>query len=150
MAGSSSPGSASTSPQVPAADVRKAQKSVRNAYRFIAFIAFLNIGLGALAELGNVDILQSYFDWFAVGEGAVFLVLAYFIRGGSLVALGIAIGLYALDTVAFFVQGRFPIIRIAILLYLLKAFSSANLLRQQRRLLASPAQPGTTDQSRAA
>jgi hypothetical protein len=135
---------------VPPADILKAQKSVRNVYRFIAFVAFLNIGLGALAELGNVDILQSYFDWFAVGEGVLFLVLAYFIRGGSMIALGIAIGLYVLDTVAFFAQGRFPIIRIAILLYLLKALGSANLLRQHRKALAQQARAGTTEESRAA
>jgi hypothetical protein len=137
-------------PQAAPADILKAQKSVRNVYRFIAFLAFLNIGLGALAELGNVDILQSYFDWFAVGEGVLFLVLAYFIRGGSMIALGIAIGLYILDTVAFFAQGRFPIIRIAILLYLLKALGSANLLRQQRKALAQQARAATQEESRAA
>jgi hypothetical protein len=137
-------------PLAVSADILKAQKSVRNVYRFIAFLAFLNIGLGALAELGNVDILQSYFDWFAVGEGVLFLVLAYFIRGGSMIALGIAIGLYVLDTVAFFAQGRFPIIRIAILLYLLKALGSANLLRQRRKALAQQARPATQEESRAA
>jgi len=134
-------------PALPA-DIQKAQKRVRRVWQFITFIGALSVVAGTVAELGNVDLLQSYFDWYSVAEGAIFLVLAYFIRRGSLIALGITIGLYALDTVALFATGHFGIIRILILLFLLRSLGSANLLRQHRKALAQ--QPPTLEQPRAA
>jgi hypothetical protein len=138
---------AAVRPPLPA-EIQKAQKRVRHAWQFIAFIGALSIVAGTVAELGNIDLLQNYFDWYAVAEGAIFLVLAYFVRRGSLIALGIAIGLYALDTVALFATGHFGIIRILILLYLLRSFGSANLLRRHRKALAQ--QPAAQEQPRAA
>ena len=129
-------------------DIQKAQKRVRHAWQFIAFIGALSVVLGTVAELGNIDLLQNYVDWYAVVEGAIFLVLAYFVRRGSLIALGIAIGLYALDTVALFATGHFGIIRILILLFLLRSLGSANQLRQHRKALAQ--QPLPQEHSRAA
>jgi len=134
-------------PALPA-EVQKAQKRVRHAWQFIAFIGALSVVAGAVAELANIDLLQNYFDWYSVAEGAIFLVLAYFVRRGSLIALGIAIGLYALDTVTLFATGHFGIIRILILLFLLRSLGSANLLRQHRKALAQ--QPTAQDQPRAA
>lgn len=125
----------------------KAQKAIRSAWQFIAFIGALSLVAGAVAELGNIDFLLNYFDWYTAVEGLIFLVLAYFIRGGSLIALGIAIALYALDTVALFVTGHFAVIRILILIYLVRALGSANLLRRQRKLMAQQSAP---DQPRAA
>ena len=134
-------------PALPA-EVQKAQKRVKHAWQFIAFIGALSVVAGTIAELANVDLLQNYFDWYSVAEGAIFLVLAYFVRRGSLIALGIAIGLYALDTAALFATGHFGIIRILILLFLLRSLGSANLLRQHRKALAQ--QPTAQDQPRAA
>ena len=134
-------------PALPA-DIQKAQKRVRQAWQFIAFIGALSVVAGTVAELGNIDLLQNYFDWYSVAEGAIFLLLAYFVRRGSLIALGIAIGLYALDTVALFATGHFGIIRILILLFLLRSLGSANLLRQHRKALAQQASP--QEQPRAA
>ena len=130
------------------AEVQKAQKRVTHAWQFIAFIGALSVVAGTVAELANVDLLQNYFDWYSVAEGAIFLVLAYFVRRGSLIALGIAIGLYALDTAALFATGHFGIIRILILLFLLRSLGAANLLRQHRKALAQ--QPTAQDQPRAA
>jgi len=134
-------------PALPA-EIQKAQKRVRHAWQFIAFIGALSVVAGTVAELANIDLLQNYFDWYSVAEGATFLVLAYFVRRGSLIALGIAIGLYALDTAALFATGHFGIIRILILLFLLRSLGSANLLRQHRKALAQ--QPTAQDQPRAA
>jgi hypothetical protein len=128
-------------------ELQKAQKSIRSAWQFIAFIGALSVVVGAVAELGNINFLLTYFDWYTVGEGLIFLVLAYFIRGGSLIALGIAIALYALDTAALFITGHFAVIRIVILLYLVRALGSAKLLRRQRKLMAQQSAP---DQPRAA
>lgn len=136
-------------PALPA-DLKKAEKKVREAWQFIAGLGVLNIGVGILAEAASITPLLNYFDWFSVGVGVVFLVLAYFIRSGSMVAMGITIGLYALDTALLFWFGHFAIIRIVILVFLLQGLGSLNLLRQQRKAAAQQ-QAGTgPDQQRAA
>jgi hypothetical protein len=135
-------------PALPA-DLKKAEKKVREAWQFIAALGVLNIGVGILAEAANITPLLNYFDWFSVGVGVVFLVLAYFIRGGSMVALAITIGLYALDTALLFWDGHFAIVRIVILVFLVQGLGSLNLVRQQRK--AASQQPATgPDQRRAA
>jgi hypothetical protein len=137
-----------TRPTLPT-NLKKAQKKVREAWQFIAFIGVLNIGVGVLAEAAGITPLLNYFDWFSVGVGVVFLALAYFIRRGSMVAMGITIGLYALDTFLLFWTGHFAIIRIFILVFLLQGLGSLNLLRQQRKAAAQQ-QSFAADQTRAA
>jgi len=132
-------------PALPA-DLKKAQKKVREAWQFIAAIGLLNIGVGILAEAASITPLLNYFDWFSVGVGIVFLVLAYFIRGGSMIAMGITIALYALDTALLFWTGHFAIIRIVVLVFLVQGLGSLNLLRQQRKAAANQ----SSDQLRAA
>jgi hypothetical protein len=134
-------------PALPA-DLKKAEKKVREAWQFIAAIGLINIGVGILAETAGITVLLNYFDWFSVGVGVVFLVLAYFIRSGSMVAMGITIGLYALDTALLFWTGHFAIIRIVILVFLVQGLGSLNLLRQQRKAAAQ--QATGSDQMRAA
>jgi len=130
-------------------DVKKAEKKVREAWQFIAFIGVLNIGVGMLAEAADITPLLNYFDWFSVGVGVVFLALAYFIRRGSMVAMAITIGLYALDTFLLFWTGHFAVIRILILVFLVQGLGSLNLLRQQRQAAAQ--RPSSApDQTRAA
>ncbi len=131
------------------ADLKKAEKKVRDAWQFIAAIGVLNIGAGIIAESANITPLLNYFDWFSVGVGVVFLVLAYFIRGGSMIAMGITIGLYALDTALLFWESHFAIIRIVVLVFLVQGLGSLNLLRQQRKAAAQPPPTGP-DQRRAA
>ena len=130
-------------------DLKKAEKKVRDAWQFCAFIGAINIGMGCLAEVANVTVLLNYFDWFSVGVGVVFLALAYFIRRGSMIAMWITIGLYALDTFLLFWTGHFAIIRIVILVFLVQALGSLNLLRQQRKIAAQQP-PMAPDQTRAA
>jgi len=136
-------------PALPA-DLKKAEKKVREAWQFIAAIGALNIGAGVLAEAASITALLNYFDWFSVGVGVVFFVLAYFIRGGSMIAMGITIGLYALDTALLFWTGHFAIIRILILVFLVQGLGSLNLLRQQRKAAANRPSPTGPDQLRAA
>jgi hypothetical protein len=140
---------AGTGRPAPPADLKKAEKKVREAWQFIAAIGVLNIGVGILAEAASITVLLNYFDWFSVGVGVVFLALAYFIRGGSMVAMGITIGLYALDTFLLFWTGHFAIFRIIVLVFLVQALGSLNLLRQQRRVAAQQ-QPTGPDQMRVA
>jgi hypothetical protein len=135
-------------PALPA-DLKKAEKKVREAWQFIAAIGVLNIGMGVLAEAAGITVLLNYFDWFSAGVGVAFLLLAYFIRSGSMVAVGITIGLYALDTVLLFWAGHFAILRIVILIFLVQALGSLKLLREQRKA-AAQRQPSGADQMRAA
>jgi hypothetical protein len=136
-------------PALPA-DLKKAEKKVRDTWQFIAVIGLLNIGVGILAETAAITALLNYFDWFSVGVGVVFLILAYFIRRGSMVAMGITIGLYALDTALLFWTGHFAIIRIVILVFLLQGLGSLNLLRKQRQAAAQQGAASGPDQLRAA
>lgn len=124
------------------ADIVKAEKRVKEAWQFLAFIACVWIVLGTVAELANVGGLLNYFDWYAVAEGAIYLVLVYFIRRGSLVALGIAVGIYALDTVALLLTGSFFIIRLFILVFLVRSVAAAYQLRQYRKQAALAASSG--------
>ena len=133
-------------PPLPA-DIEKAKKELTSGFRIFAIIGVLNLVAGLVAELGNVALLLSLFNWFSVGEGAIFLVVAVFVRKGSMVATSIGAGLYFLDTVALILAGYFSIIRIVILFFLGRAILSANFLRQQRK--AMQRQP-PADQSRAA
>jgi hypothetical protein len=130
-------------------DLKKAEKKVREAWQFIAGIGVLNIALGVVAESAGIPVLLNYFDWFSVGVGVVFLVLAYFIRRGSMVAMGITIALYALDTFLLFFTGHLAIIRIVILVFLVQGLGSLNLLKQQRKAAARQQATGS-DQMRAA
>src|SRR5438067_11581568 len=73
------------------AEIQKAQKRVRHAWQFIAFIGALSVVAGTVVVLGNVDRLQGYFGWYSVSERDIFLVIASFVRLGSRSSLGPAI-----------------------------------------------------------
>lgn len=131
----------------PPADVQKAEKSIRGAWRYLGFLGALYLVLGTITALGYVSNLLSLFGWWAIAIGAAFAVCAYFVRKGSLAALAIAIGIYALYTVALFLAGYFAIFRVIIVLLLLRDLGHMNTLREYRQHVqkSSPA-----DQSRAA
>ena len=122
----------------------KARKQVRRAARYFVVVGGISVGLGTLAELFDWTAVQGLFNWFAVGEGAIFLAIAYFVRGGSMTAIVIGAALYCLDTLALLFAGYFSIVRLLIIAVLIRAVLAANLLRLQRKAASTP------DQSRAA
>jgi len=136
-----------TPPPVLPANIQKAEKEVKSAWHYLVFLGVLYIVLGAVTGLGYMDDLNGLFGWLALAIGAIFLVLAFFVRQGSVVALGISIGVYALYTVAFFLSGAFAIFRIVILLYMLRSLGAMNAMRQHRKMLAQQQPP---ERSRAA
>jgi hypothetical protein len=136
-----------TAPPAVPANIQKAEKEVKSAWHYLVFLGVLYIVLGALTGMGYMDDLNGLFGWIAVVIGMVFLSLAFFVRQGSVVALGIAIGVYALYTVAFFLSGAFAFFRVIVLLYMLRSLGAMNTVRQHRKLLAQQPAP---DQSRAA
>jgi hypothetical protein len=82
------------------ASLTKAASRVRWAWGAAAFVGVVNIGIGAAAEFVPIPILLKVgFGWPGIIEGLIYLVLAYFIYRLSVVALLLAMGLYALDAV---------------------------------------------------
>lgn len=144
---SSSAASWATSPgAIRKTDLDKATKGVRRAFRIYAIIGVINLGLGLLAELADLTPLQGLFNWYSAVEGGIFLVIAYFVRGGSLPATIVGGVLYLLDTLALIFAGYFSFVRLIILVFLGEAILSANQLRKQRKMQAQ----SPMDQSRAA
>jgi hypothetical protein len=75
------------------------KQKLKIAYGVIFFIAGLNIVLGLIAELGQVDILLELgIGYFSIIFGAIFGVLGYFVKEKSVIALWIAIVLFVIDT----------------------------------------------------
>ena len=75
------------------------EQRVQAAAGMVFFIAGINALLGLVAVAFNIQFLQAM----GVGagsmfEGAIYGVLGYFVRQRSMVALGLALGLFALDT----------------------------------------------------
>lgn len=72
--------------------------AMKSAAGVVFFIAGLNLVLGLVAELVPVEMLLAMgLGWISVGFGAVFAALGLATRRGSLVALWIAIVLFAAD-----------------------------------------------------
>jgi hypothetical protein len=115
------------------AEVIKAQKAMRRAFWIFAVVGAISVGLGALAELAELTALLGLFNWASVGEGAIFLLLAYWTQRGSFIATALGTGLYVIDSVLLLVTGHFSIVRVLIIIALVRAVLSANLLRQQRQ-----------------
>ena len=129
----------------------KAQKALRQAFWLFVIVGGLSVGLGAVAELGEISELQGLFNWYSVGEGAIFLVLAYFTWRGSLIAAMIGAGLYVLDTVLLLVTGYFSIVRVAIIIGLARTIMTAYQFRQRAQQLSAQSGAGAApDQTRAA
>jgi hypothetical protein len=128
-------------------DLDKATKGVRRAFRIYAVIGALNLGISLLAELADLTALQGLFDWYSAIEGGIFLVIAFFVRRGSLPAAIVGAVLYLLDTLALTATGHFSVVRIVILVFLGEAILASNQLRKQRKAMQ---QQPPTDQSRAA
>jgi hypothetical protein len=127
-------------------DLDKAKKGVRRAFRIYTFIGVLNVGLGSVAELADLTAMQSFFNWYSAIEGGIFLVIAFFVRRGSLAAAIVGAVLYLLDTLALILAGSFSIVRLIILVFLGEAILAAIQLRKQRKL----AQQHQAEQPRAA
>lgn len=129
-------------------DESKLRSRHRNAYLALYIIGGLTLLLGLVAELGRVDVLLQLFGsgWLVAVEGLVLLVLGYFTMRGSLIALGIALGLYAIDAIAtFLIAGVRGIwIRLLVLFFLVQGFMA---LRELKRRQAVPTTPASESPS---
>ena len=123
-------------------DESKLRSRVRNAYIALYIIGGLTLLLGLVAELGKVDVLLQLFGsgWAVAVEGLILIVLGYFTMRGSLVALGIAVGLYAVDAILSLLTAgiRGIWIRALVLFFLIQGFMALRELKRRRTAEASP------------
>jgi len=121
-------------------ELEKARKQVRRAATYFAVIGTLSVALGLAAEIFDWTAVLALLNWFTVAEGSIFLVVAYFARSGSLIAVGTGAALYFLDSLALLFSGHFSIIRVFILVALGRAVLAAYQLRQHTRTPAAQSQ----------
>ena len=128
-----------------ALDESKLRSRQRNAYIALYIVGGLTLLLGLVAELGRVEVLLQLFGsgWVVAVEGLILVVLGYFTMRGSLLALGIAIGIYGIDAILTVVAGSFQglWLRALVLFFLIQGFMA--LRERKRRHTASPAPPPT-------
>jgi hypothetical protein len=128
-------GQGTTSPAgVRSSELARARKDLKWAWSGAAFIGTINVVAGALAELVPITALLRLVNWGAAVEGAIYILLAYFIRRGSKIALGLATGLLVLDGIALLIAGQaigaVSPLRIVILLALVRGFHAIDVLRR--------------------
>ena len=116
-----------------ALDDSKLRRRYRNAYIALYVIGALTLLLGLITALGRVEVLPQVF----AAEGVILIVFGYFTMRGSLLALAIATGLYAIDGVLTVVGGSYSgiVIRVLILFFLIQGLIA---LRELKRREITP------------
>ena len=131
-------------------DDSKLRSRHRNAYLALFIVGGLTLALGLVAELGRVDVLLQLFGsgWIVAVEGLVLLVLGYFTMRGSLLALGIALGLYAIDAIATVaiagIRGIW--LRLLVLFFLVQGFMALRELKRRQAAGATTSEPSVPRQ----
>jgi len=115
-----------------ALDESKLRRRYRNAYIALYVIGGLTILLGLVVALGRVQFLP---EVFAV-EGAILIVFGYFAMRGSVLALGVATGLYAIDGVLTVASGSYQgiVIRVLILYFLVQGLMALRELKRRESM----------------
>ncbi len=113
---------------------------LRVAYGIVFFIGGVTIGLGLITELLQVGFLQQVgFGFDSIIYGGFFLLLGFFVKRRSMLALGIAVGLFVLDgilsVVLFAQQGGTPpvgviVARIILLIPMIRGFGAIRALKR--------------------
>lgn len=128
----------------------KLQARVRYAYIALYIVGGLTVLLGLIAELARIDVLMQILGsgWLVAAEGAVMVALGYFTMRGSLIALSIAIALYAIDAIASLLLGAISglWLRLLVLALLVRGFLALRELkrRAEGRAPATVTSPGAT------
>jgi hypothetical protein len=118
------------------------------AWQVVAAVAVLNVVVGLLVELFDAGFLRGIgAGWPSVFAGLVYAVLAWLVRGGSLVALGIAVALFVLDGLFVMASaargGGTPpvgglVVRAFLLVPMLRGFPAIRELARPRRRWGAP------------
>jgi hypothetical protein len=133
----------------------KERRWVRIAYWVLYAVGGLTLLLGVAAVLSRVTSEAGGLGngWVTSAQGIVFVALGYFTMRGSVGALGIATGLYTLEsllTIAVLGLAAAPI-RVVVIFFLVQGFLALRRLSHQERLAprspapsADPPSPPTT------
>jgi hypothetical protein len=113
-----------------ALDDSKLRRRHRNAYIALYVIGGLTLLLGLVTVWRRIAVLP---EVFAV-EGAMLIIFGYFTMRGSLLALGFATGLYAIEGVLTAAAGSYQgiVIRLLILYFLIQGFMALRALKRRR------------------
>ncbi len=128
-------------------DPAKERRWVRIAYWVLYAVGGLTFLLGVAAVLSRVTSAAGGLGngWVTIAQGAVVLVLGYFTMRGSLLALGIAIGWYTLEsllTIADLGLAAAPV-RAVVIFFLVQGFLALRRINQQEKLAAASAAPSS-------
>jgi len=127
--------------EIPVARASEHEEQLKTAYGAIFFIAGLSIVVGITSELFQVEfLLQRGVGFFSILYGVLFLVLGFYVKRRSNIALGIAVGLYTLDAILsvimFGITSSIGVImwRIFLLPLMIKGFGAISSLKQEERM----------------
>jgi hypothetical protein len=127
-------------------DPAKLRRRYRIAYLVLYVVGGLTLLLGLATVLFRLNSAGGVGNGLVtIGQGVVVLVFGYFTMRGSLMALGIAIGWYGLEsilTVAVIGIQAVPI-RAVVLFFLVQGFLALRLLKQQETLDAGSSAPSS-------
>jgi hypothetical protein len=93
--------------------------------------------LGPIGQFFQIDFLNRWeFDYTSIIFGAILIMLGFFIRKRSTIALGFAVGLYTFDSILVFISAIGPellitiILRVFLLIYMFRGFGAIRDLKQ--------------------
>jgi hypothetical protein len=96
--------------------------------------------LGPVGQFFQIDFLNQWeFDYGSIIFGAILIMLGFFARKRSMVALGFAVGLYTLDSILVFISAisaigadllTITILRVCLLIYMFRGFSAIRDLKR--------------------
>jgi hypothetical protein len=106
---------------------------LKQSYGILYLIGGLNLVLGLIALLFQVDLLLEIgMGIYTVIVGSVYLLLAFLVQRKSKIALGIAIGLYGIETILALISGVVSgvVVRVFVIAYIWPGFQAINQLRE--------------------
>lgn len=106
---------------------------LKQTYGILYFIGGFNFILGTIASLFQFDLLLDLgMGIYSVIVGSIYLLLAFFVQRKSKIALGMAIGLYGLETILALISGVTSgiIVRVFFIVFMWPGFKAINELRE--------------------
>ncbi len=108
---------------------------LKQSYGILYFIGGFNLILGIIAGLFQVDfLLELGIGIYSIITGGVYLLLAFFVQKRSALALGLATGLYAVETALSLTTGFSTgvIVRIFFILFMVQGFKAIKELKAEK------------------
>ena len=112
---------------------------LKQSYGLLYFIGGLNLVLGIIAFLFQVDLLIDLgMGTYSVVVGSIYLLLAFFVQRKSKIALGIAIALYGLETMLSLISGVTSgvFVRLFFIVFMWPGFKAINELLEKNEQAA--------------